>query len=198
MQNIAICIISHEMHTQSSQLSQPCASLQTCKSEFLPTSIPLSADKCKITATEPNPFSIPGYKKCIHDWSCRELCEYKPGSQPTHPLHPRDHENRCFVLKSTPSAHLSLYISLLLLPPKISNIQCGYFIKTLLCWCTFLSGENSRALGMNSRQSQEIFLGMAEVWEGIGRDGSIWDIPWGASGTQDLSFSHKQSLPHSV
>lgn len=177
MQNIAICIISHEMHTQSSQLSQPCASLQTCKSEFLPTSIPLSADKCKITATEPNPFSIPGYKKCIHDWSCRELCEYKPGSQPTHPLHPRDHENRCFVLKSTPSAHLSLYISLLLLPPKISNIQCGYFIKTLLCCCTFLSEENSRALGMNSSRVRRYFWGWLRCGRELGEMGAFGIFP---------------------
>lgn len=158
------------MHTQSPQLSQPCTLLETCKSEFLPSSIHLSTDKCK-TQTAANPFSIPGHNKSIHDWSYSELGEYKPRSHPTHPLHPRDDEIRCFVLKSTPSAHLSLGISVLLLPPKISNIQGGYFIKALLCWCTFLSGQNSRALGWTPGRVRGCFWcgwGLGGFWESWG------------------------------
>lgn len=54
---------------------------------------------------------MPGYNKCIHYRSYRELYEYKTGLDHAHLLHPRDNENRCFVLKSTFKAHLSSHAS---------------------------------------------------------------------------------------
>lgn len=57
-------------------------------------------------------------------------------------------------------------LAVLLLPPEILNLQCDCLIKTLLCRCTFLSGQNFRPRGMDTKQGQRRVLGMAEVWEG--------------------------------
>lgn len=55
----------------------------------------------------------------------------------------------------------------------------------------FLSGQNFRPLGTDTGQGRGRFGGWLGCGSGAERAVDAWDVPGGASGTQDFSLSRK-------